>query len=77
MLAVIIISLTAVAGAFLIPFLHKQVIMYVLDLFVAMGVSTMLADALLHLLPQVCYFLYVDLILFFFFEVFRTAKVIS
>ena len=55
-LAVLIISLLAIIGLLLIPCINKDFIKYVLSLFVAMGVATMLADALLHLLPQVCFF---------------------
>ncbi|XP_067933353.1 zinc transporter ZIP4-like [Watersipora subatra] len=51
-LAVIIISGLSLLGAVLIPFLHTIAIKYVLGFFVAMGIGTMLGDALLHLIPQ-------------------------
>ena len=53
-LSVIIISLLALVGALLIPCINKTFLKYILSLFVAMGVATLLADALLHLLPLVC-----------------------
>nr|XP_002734971.1 PREDICTED: zinc transporter ZIP12-like [Saccoglossus kowalevskii] len=51
-LSVFIISLLAVLGLVFIPFLNNRVYKEVLQFFIALGVGSLAADALIHLMPQ-------------------------
>ena len=52
-IAVVVISFTGLLGVAVIPILQKEFYNHVLQFLVALGVGTLSADALLHLLPHV------------------------
>ncbi|XP_047662469.1 zinc transporter ZIP6 isoform X1 [Tachysurus fulvidraco] len=53
-LSITIISLLALAGGVLIPFINKVCFNFLLSFLVALAVGTLSGDALLHLIPHVC-----------------------
>ena len=52
-LSVVIITLLSLLGIVALPLMNKPFVNYLLEMFVALGVSTLFSDALLHLLPMV------------------------
>lgn len=54
-IAVAIISSLSLLGILLFPTLKNRSRDYVLQFFIALGIGTMTADALLHILPDVRY----------------------
>lgn len=52
-LSVFIITLTSLAGVLLLPIMTKMAYNYIIAGFYGLAFSTLAADALLHLMPQV------------------------
>ena len=51
--AVMVVSFVALIGVLTVPLVGKKVMIYVSAFLVAMGISALASDAILHLIPHV------------------------
>ena len=55
-LAIVIVSSLSLLGIFLLPCMNKNIYNKLLVILTGLAVSTLLSDAVLHILPDVCFF---------------------